>query len=155
MGERVPSPIVAAAGSSSTTAGKLAAQTWIRARLLHAPAAPRWHVEMSLDVRDAPTQLEFDEVIETRLRIEVFSEEWGVFFCHLGQASWIRVTDVAFVHGRDDFNLLPLVPPLKDLGTLLKTIERKHSLRFRREHAYVRTNVPRAEAAAKQWLKTL
>ena len=110
---------------------------------------------MSLGVRDAPALVEVDEVIDTSFRIEVFSEEWGIFFCHLGQASWIRVTDVAFVHGRDDFHLLPLMPPLKDLGTLLRTIERTYGIRFRREHGSVRTNVPRAEAAARQWLKTL
>lgn len=79
----------------------------------------------------------------------------GIFFCQQGQASWIRVTDVAFAHGRDDFKLLSLMPPLKDLGTLLETIERTHAIRFRREHGCVRTNVARAEAAAKQWLKTL
>lgn len=155
MGERIPPPNVRVAGSSATTAGKLAAHTWIRARLLQAPPLSRWHVEMSLDVRDVPAPLELDDVVDTRFRIEVFSEEWGIFFCHQGQASWIRVTDIAFVHGRDDFNLLQLVPPLKDLSSLLQTVERKHAIRFRREHAHVRTNVPGAEAAAKQWLKSL
>ena len=88
------------------TAGKLAAQGWLRARALSAPAFTAWHVEVSLDVRDEPAPMLFDERRDTRLRIEIYSEEWGVFFCHHAKASWIRVTDIAFVHGRDDFNLL-------------------------------------------------
>src|SRR5947207_487774 len=80
----------------------------------------------------------FDERTDTRFRVEIYSEEWGFLFCHAGQASWIRVTDVPFVHGRDDFKLLPSMPALKDLGTLLRSVEQQHHVRFRRRNALVR-----------------
>ena len=161
MGDRArsrtlsPRTFIVHAGPASSTAGRLAAQAWARARALSAPTITPWHIEISLDVRDAPASVELDEARDTRLRLEIYSEEWGVFFCHQGRASWIRVTDIAFVHGRDDFGLLELVPPLKDIHALVRTLERQHDVAFRREHALVRTNVPRAEAVVRAWILTL
>lgn len=152
---RSPSTLVVHAGPTISTAGKLAAQAWVRARALSAPALTPWHVEISLDGRDGPAPLEFDDSRDTRFRLEIYSEEWGVYFCHHGRASWVRVTDIAFVHGRDDFGLLPIVPPLKDVSSLLRRIERQHDLAFRREHARIRTNVPSAERAVRAWVNAL
>jgi hypothetical protein len=137
------------------TAGRLAALAWMRARALTPPTLTPWHVEVSLDVRNAPAIREFDEHRDTRFHVEIYSEEWGVFFCHEGHASWIRVTDVPFVHGRDDFNLLSILPPLKDVGGLVRALERQHSIQFRREFALVRTNVPSAQAVVQAWVRTL
>ncbi len=144
--------VVIHAGPSSSTAGKLAAQAWARARALSAPTLTPWHVEISLDVHDGPATHDVDLTRDTRFRLEIYSEEWGVFFCHGGRASWIRVTDIAFVHGRDDFGLLDIVPPLKDVHALLRTIEHQHDIAFRRDHALIRTNVPRAEASVRAWV---
>lgn len=147
--------VTASGHSGSTTAGKLAAEGWLRARLVSPPALTPWHVEISLGVLHGTPTAAFDERTDTRLRIEIYSDEWGIFFCHQGKTSWIRVTDIAFVHGRDDFSLLAQLPPLKDLGSLVRSLERQHALAFRREHALVRTNVPGAEAAVRSWLRSL
>src|SRR5579863_8099104 len=113
-----------------STAGRLAAARWLEARALTAIGGARWHVEIALDVVEQPASPEYDERTATRFHIEIFSEEWGFFFCHGGRASWIRVTDVAFVHGRDDFGLLPATPALDDIGLLLRELEALHQLRF-------------------------
>jgi hypothetical protein len=146
---------VHAGPESATTAGKLAAQSWLRSRRLSAPAMMPWHIEVSLDVRDAPAEAVFDERRDTRFRIEVYSEEWGLFFCHQSRASWIRVTDIPFVHGRDDFHILPTLPALKDVGPLVRSLEREHAITFRRERALILTNVPSAEPAIKLWVGSL
>src|SRR3954471_13022343 len=88
----------AAGHESTTTAGMLAARAWFRARALTAPGLLRWNAEILLDVVDQPARDKFDERIDTRFRLEIYSEEWGFLFCHGGQASWIRVTDIPFVH---------------------------------------------------------
>ena len=141
--------------STASTAGKRAAHGWLQSQGLSAPALTPWHVEVSFDVRDTAATLLFDERRDTRFRIEIYSEEWGFFFCHRGKASWIRTTDISFVHGRDDFGLLPSTPPLKDIGALLGSIQRQHALTFRREHALVRTNLQSAELAIRLWILSL
>ena len=134
----------------------LAARSWLHARALTAPPGRlRWHVEITLAVIDGPCPEAFDENIDTRFRIEIYSEEWGFFFCHQRRASWIRVTDIPFVHGRDDFGLLGTTPGLKDIGALLRTIEATHQITFRRERALVRTNLEHAEPIIRRWVATL
>lgn len=145
----------ASGGASATTAGKLAAQAWLRSRALTPPALTPWHVEIALDVRDVPATFDCDERKDTRFRIEIYSEEWGAFLCHLGKVSWIRVTDIPFVHGRDDFGLLSVMPALKDIGSLVRSIERQHKVMFKREHALVRTNIQNAEPAVRAWVRGL
>lgn len=127
----------------------------MRARALVPPALTPWHVEVSLDVRSAPATRELDEHRDTRFHIEIYSQEWGVFFCHEGHASWVRVTDVPFVHGRDDFQLLSMLPPLKDVGGLVRSLERQHAIHFRRDLALVRTNVPSAQPVVQAWVRAL
>lgn len=138
-----------------TTSGMLAARAWLDARALSAPALIRWHATIVLGIDDWTPDLELDETEDTRFRIEIYSEEWGYLFCHRGRASWIRVTDIPFVHGRDDFQLLRVSPPLKDLGRLLRSVEKQHGLRFERDHALVRTNLPNAEAGIRRWVQSL
>lgn len=159
MGEsarsRTLQPFASSSGNLSTTAGMRAAQAWLSARGLSAPTLSRWHASILLGPEDRPLPVEFDERVETRFRIEIYSEEWGYFFCHHGQASWIRVTDIPFVHGRDDFKLLPLTPRLADLRQLLRNLEQQHGLTFRRDHAVVRTNVANADVAIRRWVQSL
>lgn len=144
-----------AAGGSRSTAGALAASAWLRDRAATPPAHSRWHVEIALDVvnRRAPT--EFDETSATRFHINIYAEEWGTFFCHGGRSSWIRVTDVPFVHGKDDFNLISLMPALEDVGQLLRRVEQANGIRFQREYAAIDTNLPNLEAAVLAWIATL
>src|SRR5690242_19544612 len=149
MGEsarsRTLAPFAGRSGMLSTTAGMRAAQAWLSARGVSAPSLTRWHASILLGTEDRPPELELDERVDTRFRIEIYSEEWGYFFCHRGHASWIRVTDIPFVHGRDDFKLLPTTPSLENLGQLLRSLEQQHGLTFRRDQAVVRTNVAQAD----------
>ena len=138
-----------------TTAGMLAARTWLLARGLSAPALQRWHATVLLAPEAATPAVEFDEKRDTRFRIEIYSEEWGFFFCHRGRASWIRVTDIPFAHGQDDYRLLAATPALKNLGPFLRAIELRHAVRFQREHALVLTNLAAAEPEIRSWLRSL
>jgi hypothetical protein len=115
----------------------------------------RWHVEIAIADVDGPPPTEFDERIATRFQLELYSEEWGFFFCHRGRSSWIRITDIPFVHGRDDFGLLAQTPALAVIGTLLRSLEREHAIELRREHALVRTNLANGEPIVRRWLATL
>lgn len=77
------------------------------------------------------------------------------FFCHGGKASWIRVTDIPFAHGRDDFRLLRTTPQLKDIGALLRSLESAHAIEFKRAHALIRTNLSAAERHIRAWLQAI
>jgi hypothetical protein len=115
----------------------------------------RWHIEIALDVSDAPALMDYDEKSATRFHLDIYSEEWGHYFCHGGRSSWIRVTDLAFVHGRDEHHLLGVTPSLRDVGQLLRHLEQKHAIRFRRDLALIRTNLAGAEPKIRQWLAAL
>lgn len=132
-----------------------AALRWLAERKIGATDLKRWHVEVSLATLAGPAPVNYDDRVDTRFHVDVYSEEWGFFFCHGGRASWIRVTDIAFVHGRDDFKLLAWTPPLPDVGQLLRTLETQHQIAFNRPHALVRTNIAGAEAAIRSWVQTL
>ena len=134
--------------------GALAAAAWLNEREL-APPPPRWYVEIALDVRDRPASFRLDDRKDTLFRIDIYAEEWGFFFCHAGRASWIRVTDIAFVHGTDDFGLLRETPRLEQLGELLRELEGRHGLAFRRDLAAVRSDLPNADVAIRRWIATL
>jgi hypothetical protein len=115
----------------------------------------RWYVAIGLDITDEPAQATFDESADSRFHIEIYSEEWGFFFCHAGRASWIRITDLAFVHMRDDYGLLAAAPALPEIGSLLRRLESEHGLQFRRELAYVHTNLINAEPSIRAWVQSL
>ncbi|MGE5181866.1 MAG: hypothetical protein ACM31C_07380 [Acidobacteriota bacterium] len=85
----------------------------------------------------------------------MYPDEWGVFFCHGSRASWIRVTDQPFVHGRDDHALLGELPELHQIGHLLRSLEERYGLQFRREQALVRTNFGAGQKAVRDWLGSL
>jgi hypothetical protein len=138
-----------------STAGALASRLWLAARGVQPPGTGGWHAEVSIGIADERLTAPIDPATDTGLRVDIYSEEWGFVFCQAGRASWIRVTDIPFVHGRDDFALLELTPPLKELGTLVRIIERRQSLAFHREHAYVRTNIENAEPALRRWALSL
>ena len=142
--------------SNSTNAGTLAAAAWLSSLGLNPPPGTlRWHAEISLDVREGPAPAEFDEARDSRFHLDIYSEEWGFFFCHAGRVSWIRITDIPFVHGRDDHHLLTQTPALPDVGKLLRSLETKHEIKFRRAQALIRTNVVAAEPMIRRWLLTL
>lgn len=125
-----------------TTPGAEAAQRWLRALAL-APVA-HWHAEIVI-LAD----------LDTRFDLNIYGEEWGFCFQHANRISWIRVTDVPFVHGRDEFQLLAATPPLKRIGELLYQIERRFQLHFDRKHPAIRTTLAHAEPAVRRWVESL
>jgi hypothetical protein len=135
-------------------AGSRAASAWLEERGLEPPDITRWHAELSLSTLDAPAPVHFDERTDTRFHIDIYTEEWGYFFCHGGKASWIRVTDIPFVHGRDELGLLAQTPALADIGALVRGLENQYRVMFRRKHALIRTNVAGAEIPIRRWIES-
>jgi hypothetical protein len=147
------SPIRASSGGLETR-GSLAAFTWLADRGL-TTRTTRWHVAIGIDVRSIPAPVIFDETVDSRFHIEIYSEEWGYFFCHAGRSSWIRVTDVPFVHLRDDFGLVSSTPDLENIGAQLRSVEKQFGLQFRRDLAFVDTSLANAEPAIRRWISSL
>lgn len=129
---QVSSPIL-------TTLGAQASRRWLERLALS--AQPRWFAEI-----DVPAGK------DSRLELNIYLEEWGFVFHHGGRTSWIRVTDVPFVHGRDDFGLLPSTPDLLSIHGFLVELASKHAIDWQHENAGVRTNLPRATETIRRWL---
>src|SRR5688572_18256082 len=134
------------------SAGALATESWLSARGLYVPPRTPWEVSISLDIVDESTPTNFVEIADTRLRVTIASTEWGFSFCHHSRASWIRVTDVPFVHERDDYLLLAQVPPLRELGRLVRSLEETYRIRFRRGYAMIRSTIGGAEPVIRAWV---
>jgi len=139
------------AGLLSNT-GPIATAAWLVERELF-PREPRWFVEIAFGVGRVPPA--FDRPDGTRFHLELYAEEWGYLFAHDGRTSWIRVTDVPFVHGSDEHKLLHRTPSLKGIGKLMRAIEQQHGLAFSRAHAALRTNIHNAERAVRAWIASL
>jgi len=142
-------PIGTPPGLSPNT-GPLASAAWLLACGL-TPGEPRWYVAIVLDTAGG-SRGELDTAAATRFQLEIFAEEWGFMFCHAGQMSWIRVTDIPFVHGKDDHGLLGHTPPLGDIATLIRTLEERHDIAFGRD-PLVRTSLLGAEAVIADWAR--
>lgn len=125
--------------SSLGTLGAEASAKWLEALSLE--AVPRWYAEIEL-AQD-----------NSRFLLNVYAEEWGFAFHHDDRASWIRVTDIPFVHGRDDFALLAHTPELLDIGGFVTSLEKSHGLAFARRDAQVRTNLDNAPEIIRAWLE--
>jgi hypothetical protein len=135
-------------GISSNT-GPLATTAWLIERGLSS-REPRWFVEIMIGTSDGFP----DKDAATLLRIELFSEEWGFWFQHDNKVSWIRVTDLRFVHGRDEHSLLRETPALGNLGALVRALEKRFDVRFVVETPLIRTNLFGAEPAINEWLRS-
>lgn len=122
--------------------GAIASAEWLDARGLDATKNPQWFVEIVI-----PT-----DTAETAFHLSIYPEEWGFVFRHATRVSSIRVTDIAFVHGRDEVGLLPHTPALARIGDLLAFLEQRYNIAFHRVRATVNANVPRATAAVRPWL---
>jgi len=127
--------------------GPVAAAAWLAELGLHSEE-PRWHVEILIGAgHDAP-----HDDAPTLLRVDLYSEEWGYLFRHAARESWIRVTDVPFVHGRDDHGLLPGTPKLRNLGALARCLEARFEIRLSLPDAVIRTSLRGADLAIRTWL---
>jgi hypothetical protein len=127
---------------ANETLGAAASSRWLEARGLDAKTVPHWYVEIVIA----------SDVADTVIDVNIYPEEWGFVFRHGARVSSIRVTDIPFVHGRDDFSLLRDTPQLDRIGDLLATLERRFDVRFQRVRPTVKTNLSRAVAAASRWL---
>ena len=134
-------PLVTPHGLSTNT-GPLASAAWLVDLGLY-PKDPKWSVEIMLAAGG------------TCLRVEIFAEEWGFVFEHEGRVSWIRVTDLRFVHGQDDFGLVTKTPPLKSFGSLVRELEATHAVQFPRGTATIRSEIPDSDAAIRAWVERL
>jgi hypothetical protein len=149
-----PHPIGTPQQGMSPNTGPLASAAWLLARNLR-PHEPRWYAEVALDINRHATLDEVDQVDATRFHLQIYSEEWGYMFTHLGRTSWIRVTDIAFVHGRDDYELLRTTPSLREIGTLVRSLEHRFAVTLPRDRPLVRTSLVAAERALREWVVTL
>ena len=144
-----PSPALQrSAGTSaralSTNTGPLATSQWLVERGLAIGAPARWNVEITFEGPDH----------DTRLQVDIYSDEWGVKLRHQGRESWIRITDVAFVHGRDDFGLLRRMPRLSSIGGLIAAVERELGVCFDRTRVHIQTNL-HDDSAVRAWAANL
>ena len=122
--------------------GPLATAAWCVSRGLF-PKDRDWSVEVAMHVGSS------------RFVIEIFAAEWGFTFQHDGRVSWIRVTDIPFVHGQDDFQLLHETTSLMQIGTVLHHVEHLYGIKFPRDQALVRTSVEDAEPTILDWVRSL
>jgi hypothetical protein len=119
--------------------GRDESAAWLQA--LGLQSLTRWHVE--IEMHAGPV---------TSFQLHVYSEEWGYAFHHAARSSWIRITDIAFVHGLDEHRLLATVPELISLPVYLRELEREHRFELARSRAKIRTNIDDAAGAVRRWL---
>lgn len=134
-----------------TNTGALAAAAWCAARELY-PRQPRWAVTVALD--SVPGSMLDEAPLDARFTLEIYAEEWGYSVRRGAAMSWIRVTDVAFVHGRDDFSLLRRTPRLDRIDELVRVIEAEHEIRFDRTRPLIRTSIGGEDVIAR-WIAEL
>lgn len=138
--------------SGHRNAGALASSMWLAARNVTAAPDTRWAVAIALDIVDRAAGPTANAGSASRFQIAISAAEWGLLFCHRGQLSQIRITDVPFVQDRDEHALLRHVPPLRGVGALIQRLEQKHGLAFRRSHAFVGTDLAGAEPRIRSWI---
>ena len=136
-----------------TRAGTLAATAWLRDRGLRGPAD--WEVTIALEVGDRPAPPYICSPVDTRFELAITSTAWDFLFRHHGHASGIRVTDVATINERDEHDLVRHVPPLRNIGLLIRNLERNLAISFRRTRACIRTTLTNAEAPILAWVAEL
>jgi len=137
-------------------AGDGEASAWVSARGLATAGKARWYVRIALDVVDRPASDVYSSQTDTRFHLDVYRDEWGVLFVHKGKTSHVRRTATdQFVNGTDAFKLLGELPALADIGTLARSLEAKHQIRWQRGHASIRSNLVGAKPAIRDWLATL
>lgn len=125
------------------TRGARESTAWLALRGLDALHVPAWYVHVTLHGIPAGT-----------LDLEVFPHEWCYAFELAGCTSTLRVTDIEFVHGRDDHNLLGEAPSLDRFLDFVARLEQRHAVRFDRTTALVHSNLTRAAPIVRAWLNS-
>ena len=120
--------------------GVLAVTAWLSDRGIFAPQDRPWGIQIALD---------------TRLQIMITANEWSYSFAHKGRASRVRVTEAPHADGRDDYQLVPFTPPLRQLSRLVRELEQRFKLFLRRRHAAIDTTLAGSAPIIRAWLTTL
>lgn len=135
--------------------GVLAVAAWLSDRGIVAPPDRAWGIQIALGTALQIPPPVFAETIDTRLQIMITANEWSYYFAHKGRASRVRVTDLPHADGRDDYQLAPITPPLRQLSRLVRELEQRFKLFFRRHHAAIDTTLAGTEPIIRAWLTTL
>lgn len=133
-------------------AGALAAAAWLRACGLCGPIDSDWDVIIALEVGDHPVPPCASDPTVSRFEIAITMTAWELLFRYRGRTSGIRVTDVAMVNVRDDHGLIRSLPPLRNVGSLIRVLEHRHAVSFHRKRACVRTSLVDAEPRIRRWI---
>jgi len=122
-----------------STAGGEASDRWLSS--LGLVPVSRWHVEIAMTAKNL-----------ARFELSIYEEEWGFAFHHNEQSSWIRITDIPFVHGRDELRLLARTPDLLAINLFTAELEAEYAIAFDRAKATIRTNLRDASEVVRDWL---
>jgi hypothetical protein len=150
----VPAPACTPRFGIPVTVGSMDAGDWLKALDINA-VDHHWFVEVALGVGDEAIVETWSGGTDTRFHIYIYPQEWGYLFCHQGRTSWIRIADRAYVHGRDDYNLVTETPPLREIASLARDLEGRHQLALRRDRALVRTNLNAIDDRVRDWVAAL
>lgn len=135
------------------TVGSMDSNDWLAARGLSAGGQP-WFVEIALGIGDGAPGESWSGATDTRFQLFIYPQEWGFLFCHGSRTSWIRISDRAYVHGRDEYGLVGSTPPLRDLSAFARELEQHHRIVLRRDRPLVRTNLT-ADDCVRAWVASL
>lgn len=127
-------------------AGILASAGWLAARGLFIPPDRPWHVGVTLPVVGSH---------DSSLSLHIRNDDWTVAFEHAAKRSAILIKEVAPVADPDEHNLAGLVPPLKELGVLLRDLEQRFEIRFARTSPVIETSIAGAEPIIRAWVASL
>ena len=129
------------------TMGARASAAWLEDRGFDTRQTSQWYVEITLITPDTAHDVSFE--------LNIYPEEWGYILRAGARVSSIRITDIPFVHGRDDHQLLSVTPELASIGELITLIEKRKAVAFHRTQAHVRSNLARATSVVRAWLNTI
>ncbi len=147
-------PMAPLGGRTQTSnAGILAVGAWLVARGLYPPTGGRWGAEISLDGKTAASAQ--PRSFYTRFEITIVPSSWGFKFWHGDRTSTVRVTDIPQARDRDEHHLVMATPALKNLGTLLRTLEQRYQVYFGRHLATIRTDIAGGEPIIRAWVASL
>jgi hypothetical protein len=96
-----------------------------------------------------------NEHFDTQLAVQIENAEWAVSFAHGGKRSSVIIKEPAAVAAPDDFQLAGQLPPLKELGTLLRDLEARFGLSWKRASSVIETTIAGSEPVIRAWVASL
>src|SRR5690349_13943191 len=115
-----------------TTFGEIAARSWLRTCRADDERLSHWWVDARLECESDP---------DTLFELRVHAAGWMVMFRHGGRFSAVRVADDVYADPPDDNDLLPHIGALEELSGLLRHLEDRHRIVFRRYPVHVESNL--------------